>query len=86
MAWETAPGVAMKGPQLCRVLRDPAKNGGMSVAQLEGHFDTDPLVQWAWSPGMDLQGRRREPPPIPRAEFMQAVREWLRNGAPCPRA
>ncbi|HJY75675.1 MAG TPA: hypothetical protein VKE95_03540 [Burkholderiales bacterium] len=85
MGWEAAPGVAMKGPRLCRTLLDRTKNGGMTAAQMEGHFETEPLVLWAWNPGSDLQGRRREPPPVPHAEFMQAVREWLRARAPCPK-
>jgi hypothetical protein len=83
--WETAPGVAMKGPQLCRVLLDPAKNGGMTPAQLQAHLESDPLVQWGWDAGTDPQGRRREPPPVPYAEFLGAVREWTRFGTPCPK-
>ncbi len=84
MAWEAAPGVAMKGAPLCRTLTDRTKNGGLTLAQLQAHFETEPLVQWAWNPGADAQGRRRKLPPVPRAEFMQAVAEWLKQGAPCP--
>jgi len=86
MGWETAEGVAMKGPQLCRVLTDPTRNGGMTPAQLEDHLVHDPLVAWGWDAGTNSEGRRREAPPVPRAEFIEAVREWVRLGTPCPGA
>jgi hypothetical protein len=63
MAWE---GLSVQG--LCRSLFDP-KRGGLSAKQLIPHLETD-LVQWAWSPGTNLDGKSREQPPIGREAFL----------------
>lgn len=67
------------------MLLDDTKNGGMTPTQLEDHLVMTRSFAWAWDPSTDPQGRRRQPPPVPRAEFVQAVKEWLRLGTPCPR-
>ena len=64
---------------LCRVLKDSRKNKGRSVQALVEHMTTDPLVQWAWSPG------ERTPPSIGQREFHELVRRWAQTGAVCPR-
>ncbi|HWU85881.1 MAG TPA: Isoquinoline 1-oxidoreductase subunit, partial [Kofleriaceae bacterium] len=43
---------------LCEQLKDPAQNGGKTLAQLLEHVSHDPLVLWGWSPG----GKRPTPP------------------------
>jgi hypothetical protein len=73
MAWE-----GLSDADLCRALKDPAKNKGRSVAALVEHMTGDPLVQWAWSPG------ERTPPTIGQREFHGLVRRWARTGAACP--
>jgi len=73
MAWE-----GLSDADLCRALKDPAKNKGRSVPALVEHMTADPLVQWAWSPG------ERTPPPIGQREFHDLVRQWARTGAACP--
>jgi hypothetical protein len=65
--------------QFCRQLRDPAQNGGRTLAQIITHISSDDLVGWAWNPG---DGRAL--PPLTRPEFANAVREWVKNGAACP--
>ena len=65
--------------QFCRQLKDPAQNGGRSLAQIITHVSSDDLVGWAWNPG---DGRAL--PPLTRPEFANAVREWVKNGAACP--
>ena len=77
--WETLAAVA-----LCHKLRDPATNGGRSLARLEEHLNADPLVQWAWSPGANAQGRPRSLPPIDQQTFHALVERWIKGGAPCP--
>jgi hypothetical protein len=70
--------VGLSSGDLCRQLKDPAKNGGKDMAALRVHLD-DPLVQWAWSPGLG-----RTPIPTSRDTFLAAWEAWASNGAPCP--
>lgn len=63
----------------CRLLRDPARNGGLQPEALGRHFMEDPLIAWAWQPGI---GRSR--PAETRERLVAAVAGWLRAGAPCP--
>src|SRR5262245_10249723 len=37
--------------ELCRQLKDPKQNGGLTPDRLAHHVATDPLVLWAWNPG-----------------------------------
>ena len=64
---------------LCEQLKNPAENGGKSLAELGEHFDKDPFVLWGWSPGPG-----RTVPPVTHAELMTAVRAWIAGGAACP--
>ena len=64
---------------LCRAFVDPAKNGNRDVAALAEHMTSDPLVQWAWTPGA------RQPPGIGQQEFHAVVRRWAATGGACPR-
>src|SRR5262245_48988655 len=64
---------------LCRQLKDPKENGGLTIERLAHHVATDPLVLWAWNPG-----EGRTPPPLPHAEFAAAVKSWLDAGGACP--
>ena len=64
--------------QLCRQLRDPARNGGLAPEQVLEHMRT-PLVLWGWDPGPG-----RAPVPIAHAEFLRAVRAWIDGGCGCP--
>jgi hypothetical protein len=79
MAWE-----GLTEGQLCRVILDPARNGGRSPAQLLQHLSYDRDVVWAWTPGTDHAGRARVPPPIPHDEFAEIVGRWIETGAACP--
>jgi len=76
MAW-----LGLASDALCRTLKDPARNGGRSLAALEEHVRTDALVNWAWSPGPG-----RQPPPISHDAFVARFVEWEQAGAPCGRA
>lgn len=64
---------------LCRDLRDPQRNGGLQPEALGRHFAEDPLIGWAWAPGVG-----RSQPAMDRAALVAAVAAWLRAGAPCP--
>jgi hypothetical protein len=63
---------------LCEQLKDPARNGGKSMAALVEHVSGDPLVMWGWSPGY-----ARKPVPIAHEEFVRAFKTWADAGAPC---
>jgi hypothetical protein len=74
MAWQ-----GLTTGELCRTLKDPTKNGGMTLADLYRHLDEHPLVLWAWNPGPG-----RTLPPLSHQEFMTRVKEWIDTGASCP--
>jgi hypothetical protein len=75
MAWQ-----GLSTGELCRALKDPSKNGGMTLAQLYRHLEEHPLVLWAWHPGPG-----RTLPPLTHEEFMERVKEWINTGAVCAR-
>ncbi|HKA37491.1 MAG TPA: hypothetical protein VKH43_11775 [Thermoanaerobaculia bacterium] len=74
MAWE-----GLSDADLCRVVTDPKKNGGMDLAKLEEHIEHDPIVAYGWNPGAN-----RKPIPGSRADLIQLMKTWSRAGAPCP--
>ena len=67
------------GAQLCADLKDPAKNGNRTLADLEQHVTNDPLVLWGFNPGPG-----RTVPPLTHAAFIARVQEWIAQGGPCP--
>jgi hypothetical protein len=73
MSW-----LGLSGTALCKVFRDPATNGGRSLAAIEEHLVRDHLVAWGWNPGPG-----RQLPPLDKAQFDAQTRLWIRNGAPC---
>jgi hypothetical protein len=77
MAWQ-----GLSAGELCRTILDP-KKGQQTPDTIVAHMQT-PFVQWAWDPGVDLDGKKRNPPPIPSADFINLVREWVESGASCP--
>ncbi|MGH9873675.1 MAG: hypothetical protein ACRD9S_14600 [Pyrinomonadaceae bacterium] len=66
--------------QLCRQLKNPTQNGGMTPERLIVHVATDPLVLWGWNPG---EGRTK--PPLTHDKFVASVEEWLEKGGACPK-
>jgi hypothetical protein len=61
-----------------------AVDGGSRPQQLVEHFAREPLVLWAWSPGINRAGMTRSPPPLSHHEFMTVVKRWISTGAVCP--
>lgn len=74
MAWQ---GLSIG--DLCRILKNPATNGGKSNQQLLEHVRDEPLVNWGWNPGPG-----RSVPPISHEEFVAVFTEWVQTGAYCP--
>ena len=65
--------------EICEQVKDPARNGGRSMTDLETHVAEDHLVAWGWKPGPG-----REPAPYSAAETAANISVWAANGAPCP--
>lgn len=86
--WELAPrGMGWRGlsrPEIARAMLDTEKNGGRSLDDIVHHLTEDPLVLWAWEPGVDADGKPREAPPVPKDAFIAAVKTWAAAGAPIP--
>jgi hypothetical protein len=74
MAW-----VGRSPRTLCEQLKDPARNGGKSLAAIVEHSAHDGLVGWGWAPGSG-----REPAPGSQERFGQLVAAWVETGAECP--
>jgi hypothetical protein len=82
--WSLAPvsmlWQGLSSGDLCRMLKDPARNGKRSPEKLVEHMETEPLVLWGWNPGPDL-----EPVPIPHDEFVGLMKVWVAGGTACPK-
>ena len=74
MAW-----LGKSAAQICEQLKDPARNGGRSLAQIQDHLAHDPLVGWGWNPG-----GKRTLPPLTRDKTVAAMQTWIDSGGACP--
>jgi hypothetical protein len=74
MGWE-----GLDDHELAEAIKDRAKNGNRSLAELRSHLAEDPLVLWGWQPGVG-----REPVPVPHDVFVAAFDAWVAAGAPSP--
>lgn len=79
MGWEN-----LSQGELCRAMLDKRRNGNKDVAAIVHHLTRDELVAWGWAPGVDADGKAREPVPMLRAEFDRIVNAWAKLGARCP--
>jgi hypothetical protein len=74
MAWKgLTPG------DQCRMLKDPARNGHRTLADLLAHAARDPIVVASWSPGPE-----RPLPPMSHEAFVAHFTRWIELGAVCP--
>ena len=74
MAWE---GKSLR--EICDQIKDPARNGGKSLADLQHHNAEDSLVGWGWAPG-----KGRTPAPGSQEVFGALTQAWLDTGSVCP--
>lgn len=83
--WHLAPiEMAWEGKtlgQICAQLKDRARNGGKTLAEIHKHNAEDSLVGWGWNPGAG-----REPAPGTQAQFGALTKAWIDAGAACPKA
>lgn len=66
--------------EICEHLKDPAQNGLRSPDEVLEHVEDSPIVLWAWHPG-----KGRTPVPMPHKQFVKYMKEWIDNGAACPK-
>jgi hypothetical protein len=82
-AWSLAPAsMPWQGRtlrEICLQIKDPARNGHRTLAQISRHMATDAVVGWSFDPG-----EGRTPPPGTRAEFTALIDAWIATGAECP--
>jgi hypothetical protein len=74
MAWVDRPL-----GEICVQIKDPARNGGKTLAEIIEHMAEDDLVGWGWEPG-----EGREPVPGTQEEFGELIAAWVDTGAHCP--
>ncbi|MEM9324145.1 MAG: hypothetical protein AAGA85_00750 [Bacteroidota bacterium] len=79
MRWEGLSRI-----EIARSMMDPATNGNRSPEDIMHHLTEHELVLWAWEPGVDAEGKPREQPPVPKDEYIKAVKEWIEAGAIIP--
>ena len=81
--WHIAPAqMAWQGKSLgaiCDQIKDPARNGQRTLAQIHDHMANDALVGWGWHPG-----GARAPAPGTQKQFGMLVAAWIQTGAACP--
>lgn len=84
-AWHLAPiEMAWHGrslAEICAQIKDPERNGGKTLAELQQHMAEDSLVGWGWQPDAG-----REPAPGDQATFGELIAAWIDTGAHCPDA
>ena len=79
MKWQDLNDRPLPSAEICRSVK----------SQLDGphllkHHEGEALVLWAWSPGRRPDGTMRTLPPLTHAEFVEATRQWVKAGTPCP--
>ena len=86
--WALAPDfMAREGKtkvEIATQMMDTQSNGGRSPDEIMEHLTEHELVLWAWDPGINAEGIEREKPPVPKDEYIQAVKDWINAGAIIP--
>jgi hypothetical protein len=81
--WSLAPvEMAWQGRtihDICEQIKDPARNGGRTLALLHDHMANDDIVAHGWDPGAG-----RTPAPGSQKEFGELIQAWIDTGAACP--
>jgi hypothetical protein len=84
MQWQDVHDRIMSSAAVCRAVTDRSKNHNLDGPGLLKHHEEEPLVLWAFQPGLRNDGRPRSLPPMTHAEFVAATRRWIEAGMPCP--
>lgn len=82
--WHLAPrSMAWEGKSLteiCRQIKDPERNGGMTMDEIVEHMAEDSLVGYGWNPPDHY-----EPVPGSQERLGKLTRAWVDTGAVCPK-
>jgi hypothetical protein len=84
MKWQDVNGNILSSGEICRDVTDRSKNHNLDGAGLLKHHTEEPLVLWAFQPGLKIDGTLRTLPPLTHKQFVAATRRWVEAGAPCP--
>jgi hypothetical protein len=66
-------------PDICSQIKDPARNGNRTIAQIVEHIEHELLVHWGWTPGPG-----RESAPYSAAQLIERLKQWDAAGTPYP--
>ncbi len=81
--WHLAPiemvWLGRSAGQICEQIKDRARNGGKTLAEIHEHMAHDRLVAWGWDPGDG-----RTPAPGTQAQLGALIGAWIETGAACP--
>lgn len=84
MRWQDINDRPLSSAGVCRALTDRSKNNNLDGPGLLKHHEEEPLVKWAWNPGVRPDGTIRTLPPLTHEEFVSATRRWVEADTPCP--
>lgn len=70
--------------EIAESMMDPERNGGRTPEETMHHLTEHELVLWAWEPGVNANGVPREVPPVPKEEYIAAVKKWFKEGHSIP--
>lgn len=86
--WSLAPASmyweGLSRTEIAESMMDPERNGGRTPEETMHHLTEHELVLWAWNPGVNAEGVPRELPPVPKDEYIAAVKKWFEEGHVIP--
>jgi hypothetical protein len=85
MKWQDPNNKILPSADVCASLTNSAKNGHLGGAGILKHHEEEPLVLWAFHPGLRRDGNARSLPPLTHEEFVSATQTWVEAGMPCPK-
>ncbi len=80
MRWEGLSRI-----EIAKSVMNPENNGNRTPENIMHHLTEHELVLWAWEPGVGVDGKPRELPPVPVDEYIAAVKTWIELGAQIPK-
>jgi len=84
MKWQNGNDEILSSAEVCQSLTNRSKNDNLDGAGILRHHQQEPLVLWAFKPGLRRDGTARSLPPLTHEEFVAATRTWIAAGMPCP--
>lgn len=84
MKWQDTNDKVLPSAEVCKSLTDRSRNDNLDGSAILRHHQQEPLVLWAFQPGLRRDGTARFLPPLTHEEFVAATRTWIEAGMPCP--